>query len=124
MSARSRLEECTRPCLNLLRGDRARAAPNALELTRLAREYDLNLLRAFGMFLEGWATSAIGAPGRGLEGMRRGVELLREQNILCVRRAVEDCAGRGRSAGRRSRPRGRDPRRSAVDVRPHRLSRI
>jgi hypothetical protein len=37
---------------DLMRGDRARAAPNALELTRLAREYDLNLFRAFGVFLE------------------------------------------------------------------------
>ncbi len=64
---------------DLMRGDRARAAPNALELTRLAREYDLNLFRAFGVFLEGWAT---GAPGGGLEGMRRGVELLREQNVV------------------------------------------
>ena len=34
------------------------------------------------MFLEGWATAASGAPGSGLEGMRRGVELLREQNAL------------------------------------------
>jgi predicted ATPase len=67
---------------DLMRGDRARAAPNALELTRLAREYDLSLFRAFGVFLEGWATAAPGAPGGGLEGMRRGVELLREQNIL------------------------------------------
>jgi predicted ATPase len=37
---------------------------------------------AFGVFLEGWATAASGPPGNGLEGMRRGVELLREQNVL------------------------------------------
>jgi predicted ATPase len=67
---------------DLMRGDRARAAPNAFELTRLAREYDLNLFRAFGVFLEGWAIAATGAPGGGLEGMRRGVELLREQNVV------------------------------------------
>ena len=38
---------------------------------------------AFGTFLEGWgATAAGGAPGGGLADMRRGVELLREQNVL------------------------------------------
>ena len=66
----------------LMRGDRARVSPNAFELTRLAREFDLNLFRAFGVFLEGWASAASGASGSGLEGMRRGVELLREQNVL------------------------------------------
>ena len=67
---------------DLMRGDRARVAPNAFELTRLAREFDLNLFRAFSVFLEGWASTASGASGSGLEGMRRGVELLREQNVL------------------------------------------
>ena len=66
----------------LMRGDRARVAANAFELTRLAREFDLNLFRAFGVFLEGWATAASDASGGRLEGMRRGVELLREQNVL------------------------------------------
>ncbi len=36
---------------------------------------------AFGVFLEGWAASQSGAPAQGLENMRRGVELLREQNL-------------------------------------------
>ena len=66
----------------LMRGDHARAAPNAFELARLAREHDLPMWRAFGVFLEGWATAASGALGGGLEDMRRGVELLREQNVL------------------------------------------
>jgi predicted ATPase len=34
------------------------------------------------VFLEGWASTANDTPGRGLDGMRRGVEQLREQNIL------------------------------------------
>ena len=34
------------------------------------------------MFLEGWATAESGALGGGLEGMRRGAEQLREQNVL------------------------------------------
>jgi tetratricopeptide (TPR) repeat protein len=66
----------------LMRGDHARAAPNALELARLAREHELSLFRAYGVFLEGWVTAASGAFGNGLEEMRRGVELLREQNVL------------------------------------------
>ena len=66
----------------LMRGDHARGAPNAFELARLAREHDLNLLRAFGVFLQGWAASQSGAPADGLEDMRRGAELLREQNVL------------------------------------------
>ena len=66
----------------LMRGDLSRAAPNAVELARLAREHDLPMWRAFGVFLEGLATAEGGAPGGGLEDMRRGVELLREQNVL------------------------------------------
>ena len=66
----------------LMRGDTQRAAPNALELARLAREHDLSLFRAYSVFLEGWVTAASGAFGGGLEHMRRGVELLREQNVL------------------------------------------
>ena len=66
----------------LMRGDRARAAPHAFELTRLAREHDLSLFRAYGAFLEGWENATSGAIGGGLEDMRRGVELLREQNVL------------------------------------------
>ena len=42
----------------LMRGDHARAAPNAFELARLAREHDLPMWRAFGVFLEGWAAVA------------------------------------------------------------------
>ena len=66
----------------LMRGEHARVAPNVFELVRLAREHDLPMQGAFGVFLEGWATAASGAPAEGLAGMRRGVELLREQNVL------------------------------------------
>ena len=66
----------------LMRGDHRRAAPNAFELVRLALEQELPLFRAFGVFLEGWASAASGASGAGLEDMRRGVEELREQNVL------------------------------------------
>jgi predicted ATPase len=66
----------------LKRGDRVGAAQNALELSRLAREHDLTMLRAFVVFLQGWATATDGEAGGGLEGMRLGVEQLREQNVL------------------------------------------
>ena len=82
MSARSRLEDMLAALFELMRGDHPRAAPNAFELARLAREHDLAMWRAFGVFLEGWAASQSGAPAEGLEDMRRGAELLREQNVL------------------------------------------
>jgi hypothetical protein len=37
----------------LLRGDHARGAPNAVELVRLIGEQELPLFRAFGVFLKG-----------------------------------------------------------------------
>ena len=53
ISARSHTGECTAAMFELMRGDLARAAPNAVELARLAREHDLPMWRAFGVFLEG-----------------------------------------------------------------------
>ena len=66
----------------LMRGDHARATAHAFELVRLAREQELTMFRAFGAFLEGWATAAGGAVDHGLEDMRRCAEMLREQNVL------------------------------------------
>ena len=66
----------------LMRGDHSRLRTCALELVRIVREHDLRLFRAFGEFLEGWATADVGALTDGLEGMRRGVESLRKQNAL------------------------------------------
>jgi predicted ATPase len=66
----------------LMRGDISRAARNAAELARLTREHDLPLYRAFGVFLEGLAAAQSGSVGGGLEDMRRGAGLLREQNLL------------------------------------------
>jgi tetratricopeptide (TPR) repeat protein len=67
---------------HLMRGDRGRAAENAFEVARLAREYDLNLWRALGVIFEGWAKGLSGAPGGWLEDMRSGAKLLRDQNVL------------------------------------------
>jgi predicted ATPase len=70
----------------LMRGDLSRVARNAAELAaelaRLAREHDLPLWRAFGVFLQGLARAESDAPAGGLEDMRRGVDLLREQSVL------------------------------------------
>jgi predicted ATPase len=60
----------------------ARAGPIALELARLAREHELTFFGAAGAFLEGWAKVQSGAPGDGLEDMRRAIEQMREQNVL------------------------------------------
>src|SRR3984957_9941987 len=67
---------------DLMRGDQARAAPRTLELANLAREHELAMYDAFGAFLHGWTTSKSGTLAAGLENMRRGAVLLREQNIL------------------------------------------
>ena len=40
------------------------------------------MFRAYGVFLKGWTSAASGTSGSGLEDMRRGVEQLREQNVL------------------------------------------
>ena len=66
----------------LMRGDLSRAAQNAVELARLTREHELPMWQAFGVFLEGAGRPDSGEPFDGLDGMRRGVELLREQKVL------------------------------------------
>ena len=66
----------------LMRGDHSRVASNALDLARLAREHDLPLWRAWRVFLEGAAKAQGGTASGGLEDMRRGVELLRQHNVL------------------------------------------
>ena len=66
----------------LMRGNHARATANARELARLAHEHELVMIRAFNVFLEGWASATSGPSSDGLANMRRGVELLCEQNVL------------------------------------------
>jgi class 3 adenylate cyclase/predicted ATPase len=65
----------------LIRGDPARAEPNASELARLAREHKLIFHGAAAAFLEGWVKAHAGASG-GLEEMRCAIEQVREQNVL------------------------------------------
>jgi predicted ATPase len=66
----------------LMGGDLSRAELNAVEIARLTREHDLPMWGAWGVFLEGWASAQNSIAGDGLDGMRRGIELLRERNIL------------------------------------------
>ena len=63
-------------------GDHSRVELNAVELARLTREHDLPLWGAWGVFLVGLATAQSGTASGGLADMRRGVELVREQNVL------------------------------------------
>jgi class 3 adenylate cyclase/tetratricopeptide (TPR) repeat protein len=65
----------------LMRGDLSHAAPNALELARIAHEHNLPMWKAFGLVLEGVATAEDRPAGEGLRDTLRGVELLREQNV-------------------------------------------
>ena len=66
----------------LMRGDQARGAPHAVELVRLSRHHELPMWGAFGVFLQGWATSASGAIRAGLDDMRQAVDSLRAQNVV------------------------------------------
>ena len=65
----------------LMRGDLSRAASNGAELAQLSRDRDLRMWRAYAAFFEGLVRAESGAPGGGLEDMRRGAELLRQQNV-------------------------------------------
>jgi hypothetical protein len=64
----------------------------------------LAMFRAFGVFLKGWTSAASGASGTGLEDMRRGAELLREQNVLLldglVKIALAEAEARAGDPGR------------------------
>jgi class 3 adenylate cyclase/predicted ATPase len=68
--------------LDLMRGDHARATPKTFELASLAREHELAMYDTLGAFLHGWTTTKSGTLAAGLENMRRGAIMLREQNIL------------------------------------------
>ena len=76
----------------LMRGNHARAALKAVELAQLAREHELTMWRRSGSFSR---------VGRRLERRAGGLEDMRAGSNCCasrtsdVRRAIEDCAGRG-----------------------------
>jgi predicted ATPase len=65
----------------LMLGGPMRGNTNSLKLARIASAHDLPQFRAFGMFFNGWARVESDLLG-GLDGMRRGVDSLRTQNIL------------------------------------------
>jgi tetratricopeptide (TPR) repeat protein len=64
----------------LMRGNFSRAVPTAVELARLAREYDLPMWRAVGDFFEGVVKGEISTSGDELADLRRAADLLLEQN--------------------------------------------
>ena len=65
----------------MMRGEFAGTAPFAAALAHLASEHDLKLWKAFGVFLQGWATWQAGECAAGLAEMRDGLVLLRERNV-------------------------------------------
>ena len=93
----------------IMRGDLSRAAQNTSELARLTREYELPFWEAFAVFLEGLATAQGGRSGGGTRGHASRRRTSARSEYPDVRRIGEDRAGRGRSPGRRCRPRARDP---------------
>jgi predicted ATPase len=74
-------EKMMAACFELIRGDLARAAPRVFGLARFAREHEMPFWEAFAVFLEGAATAEGGALSEGLADMRRGVQLVRDQNV-------------------------------------------
>ena len=66
----------------LIRGNLSKAASNASELAQVAHAFGLTFWRPFGVFLEGLARAPSGTARGGLDDMRRGIELLREQSVL------------------------------------------
>ena len=70
--------------LEMMRGDPIQTDPFANALARLARDHDLEMWTAFGVFLEGWAAWQAGARDAGLAGMRDGVSQLAEQGVVVL----------------------------------------
>src|ERR1700722_18725918 len=68
--------------LEMMRGDPIQTDLFANELARLARDHDLKMWAAFGVFLEGWTAQQAGARDAGLTGMRNGVSQLAEQGVV------------------------------------------
>ena len=68
--------------LEMMRGDPIQTDPFANALARLARDHDLKMWTAFGVFLEGWTAWKAGARDAGLAGMRDSVSQLAEQGVV------------------------------------------
>jgi predicted ATPase len=64
----------------LMRGDISQTDSNSSELAHLARDSGLNFFSPQGLILDGWVKAQSGM-AEGLYDMRRGAELLREQNL-------------------------------------------
>jgi predicted ATPase len=65
--------------LQVMRGDVYKAASSADEFVHVVRAHDLRFWLPHSEFFEGWTKSAGGAPGDGLDDMRRGVEQVMER---------------------------------------------
>ena len=70
--------------LEMMRGDPIQTDPFANALARLARDHDLKMWTAFGVFLEGWTGWQAGDRDAGLAGMRDGVSQLAEQGVVVL----------------------------------------
>ena len=70
--------------LEMMRGDPIQTDPFANALARLARDHDLEMWTAFGVFLGGWTAWQAGVRDAGLAGMRDGVSQLAGQGVMVL----------------------------------------
>ena len=112
----ARLRRIEARCLVRTDAWRARAlCGERARLARLAREHDLPIGARSRFFLEGWRPlDAVRQP----RGSRTcgAAPMMRRTERSGMRRAHQDCAGRGRSPCGRTRTSGRDPRRRPGDL--------
>ena len=94
----------------LMRGDRSRTASNAGELSRVARDRDLKLWRALGLYLEGWLKFGDGAPEEGRADIARASELLHQQNGVMFDGLRKMAHAEAEASTGDFNPRHRDPR--------------
>ena len=93
MSARSQSGRLHAALFELMRGDKARAAPNAFELARLARDIDLpTVVARLACFSMAGRTLQSGVRRPRARGHASRRQLLRDQNVLCSTDSVRDCA--------------------------------
>jgi predicted ATPase len=75
--------------LHVARRDAATTAPLAEAVVKLAREYGMQLYRAYGEFLQPWAQWHLGEREGGLDAMRRGIAACHDMGNLVFTTLLE-----------------------------------
>lgn len=74
---------------DMTRRNPAQTGPHVEEIIRLAREHEMPLYMAAGFYFRGWTNWHAGSRDAGLEEMRRGIALCREQGIALNNTLIE-----------------------------------